>query len=57
MGLIEDPDAFLDYETRVPLFDSGMEAAEHGLAGIENPDLEARRVIDKLTAKRERRSR
>lgn len=47
--------AILDYETTTPLFDSGREAAEHGLAGVEAPDARARREIEKLTAKARRR--
>lgn len=54
-----DPDvlrATLDYETDTPLFASGTEAAEHGRAGVLDPDADARKVIDKLTLKRERRT-
>lgn len=48
MGRIEDPDAFLDYETEVPLFESGAEAAEHGLREVEAPGDDAQRVMTKL---------
>lgn len=44
-------DAVLDYETSMPLWASGAEAAEHGLARVNDPDLDARRVIDKLKQK------
>jgi hypothetical protein len=43
-----DVDGFLDYETDVPLFGSGAEAAEHGLRDLEEPDADARRVMKKL---------
>jgi len=36
------------YTTDVPVFASGMEAALHGISGIENPSAEARKAIDKL---------
>lgn len=32
----------------VPLFGSGNEAADHGMAKIEEPDLDARIAVDKL---------
>lgn len=51
----KDIDAVLDYECPVPLFGSGAEAAEHGLADVEAPREEAAQVISKLTARRERR--
>ena len=53
----EELEATLDYATKVPLFGSGLEAAQHGMAGVSNPDRDARRVIDKLTAKQARRDR
>ena len=37
-----------DYTTEVPLFGSGAEAAEHGLADIENPGTKAHEVMDKI---------
>lgn len=40
-----------DYESPVPLFGSGAEAAAHGLSGVENPDARARRAIARLTKK------
>lgn len=44
-----DPVAF-DYQSPIPLFRSGREAAEHGLARINNPDADALAVMDKLRA-------
>lgn len=46
--------AIVEYETDVPLFESGMAACVHGLSGIENPDVRAKALIDKLTAKQKR---
>lgn len=46
-----DPSTF-DYESPVPLFSSGAEAARHGLSGVENPDERARAAIAKLEARR-----
>jgi hypothetical protein len=44
-------DAALDYETRVAVFASGAEAAEHGRKEIEAPSSRAVRAIDKLSRK------
>jgi hypothetical protein len=52
----EDVDAALDYSSPVELFESGAAAAEHGRADITTPSERARRVIDVLTRKQERRS-
>lgn len=52
MGWIEG-DALLGYETSTPLWDSGAEAAEHGLREIGSPSPEAQRVIGKLTRQSE----
>jgi Family of unknown function (DUF6283) len=54
LGLLtpEDLEAVLAYETAVPLFDSGAEAAAHGLAALEQPDERAIRQIEKLRRKR-----
>lgn len=41
------PETF-DYESPVPLFASGAEAAEHGLSGVKSPAPRARRFIEKL---------
>jgi len=38
----------LDYTTRVPLFDSGQAAAEHGRADESNPGQRARQMARKL---------
>ncbi len=50
----DDHDLLLDYATSVPLFSSGQEAAQHGLAEIASPGHKARRTIDKLLKKRGR---
>jgi hypothetical protein len=41
-------EALFDYETSTPLFDSGAEAAEHGMQEVEAPGPGAQRIIDKL---------
>lgn len=46
--------ATLDYESPVPLFASGAEAAAHGLRDVTRPDEKACRTIDRLTRKRAR---
>lgn len=51
MGHIDNPDAFLDYSTDVPLFASGQEAADHGMRDILNPDETARKKMRKLLEK------
>ncbi len=48
----DDLDAALSYESPVPLFATGQEAADHGLADLEHPDDRARKAIDKLTRRR-----
>lgn len=48
---VKDWDSFVDYETDVPLFDSGAEASEHGMREIDNPSPEGQRAIDRLRAK------
>lgn len=47
-GTITDPEAFREYRTSTPTWRSGAEAAAHGLAEIENPGSEARRLGVKL---------
>lgn len=42
----------LRYKSPVPLFDSGAEAAAHGLREIENPGPEAQKLIKKITRTR-----
>lgn len=56
-GLVpaHEVDAILDYETDVPLFASGAEAAEHGLADLHRPSPKARKTIEKLEGKVGRR--
>ncbi len=46
----------LDYTTDVPLFRSGREAAEHGMASIRRPGEDAVVLISKIERKREARS-
>jgi Family of unknown function (DUF6283) len=48
----DDYRAILEYESPVPLFASGAEAAEHGLAEVETPGSAAVRTIQKLERKR-----
>lgn len=48
----EEVEAVLDYQTDVPLFASGTEAALHGLAEVKNPSEDARRLIDRLANRR-----
>jgi hypothetical protein len=45
-------DATHDYSTPVPLFASGQQAAEHGLAGIDAPSKRAAKIIGKVLRKR-----
>lgn len=52
IGMIDNPEPFLDYETSTPLFESGAEAAEHGLREIDTPGWEAAKVIGKLVKRR-----
>jgi hypothetical protein len=52
---VETLDAIRDYETDVPLFATGQEAADHGMSGVDDPDQRARRIIDGLTEKQRRR--
>lgn len=44
------PETF-SYESPVPLFSSGTEAALHGMSGVENPDTRARQTMAKLERK------
>jgi hypothetical protein len=57
-GHISDEDLYatLDYESPVALFESGAQAAAHGLAALENPDSRARRAIARLEHKQARRN-
>lgn len=54
---VEDVEAAFDYECPIALFASGAEAAEHGRRNIEVPSPDARRAIERIERKRERRSR
>lgn len=47
--------AVLGYRTEIPLWASGAEAAEHGLAEVNEPSWEARRKIERLLRKAEER--
>lgn len=49
--------SFLTYESPVPLWSSGHEAALHGLSGVASPGDGARRTIANLERKRARRDR
>jgi hypothetical protein len=40
-----------EYRTDVPLFESGAEAAAHGMSGVLDPDTRARRTITRLVKK------
>ena len=53
----EEYEAVLDYTTDVPVFASGLEAAQHGLREIETPTLEARLLVSKLERLAARRQR
>ncbi len=53
MGIVSEPEAFINYKTSTPTFDSGTHAAEHGMKNIRSPDSDARKIIDKLTKDRE----
>lgn len=59
MGVVAvtDLDTIIDYTTDVPLFGSGYEAAEHGLADIRTPGRGARKMIQRLSRKQPRRRR
>jgi len=48
-----EPETF-DYETTVPVFASGAEAAAHGMRDIEEPKIDAHRVMARLQRKRKR---
>jgi hypothetical protein len=47
----DDVDEVLDYQTDVPLFTSGAEAAEHGLLELRQPSEKAARTIQRLSRK------
>lgn len=46
-----DAEAALNYESPVPLFESGAAASEHGLRDIEAPGPEAQRIATRLSEK------
>lgn len=45
-------EACYDYVSPVPLFGSGVEAAEHGMAEIDAPSERAMRVVEKIVDRR-----
>jgi hypothetical protein len=47
-----DP-SVMGYTTDVPLFGSGTEAAEHGMAEIDDPSVEAQALMAKITGARD----
>ena len=53
----DDLAATLDYESPVPLWASGQEARDHGVAEVDSPGLQAGAVIDNLTKRRARKVR
>ncbi|MET8997158.1 DUF6283 family protein [Amycolatopsis sp. NPDC004169] len=44
----ETAQATVNYQSPVPLFDSGAEAAAHGVRNMSDPDAEALRTIEKI---------
>jgi len=52
----DDLDAVLDYQSPVPLFASGAEAAAHGLRDLRTPGADAVRTIQRLARGRGRRA-
>jgi hypothetical protein len=48
----DDVAACLDYESPVPLFESGQAASDHGKAEIPDPSDKAQRTIEKVARKR-----
>ena len=51
-----DLDTVLGYQSPIPLFESGAQAAEHGKRDITDPSPAARRKIGQLLRQRERRA-
>jgi hypothetical protein len=45
----DELDELLDYSTDVPLFESGTQAALHGMRDLAEPSPKARKAMDKLT--------
>ncbi|MFF5639532.1 DUF6283 family protein [Streptomyces sp. NPDC012825] len=45
---VETAEAIRDYTSPMPLFESGAEAAAHGMRDILAPDPEARRTMNKI---------
>jgi hypothetical protein len=57
LGILDERtlNAVRDYVSPVPLFDSGQEACDHGLADIENPSPEAVTMMGKIVRNQRRR--
>lgn len=51
----EEMDEIVDYVSPVPLFESGQEAADHGLADVEAPGPDATDAMGKIIRTRRRR--
>lgn len=51
---LEARQAALEYESPVPLFASGQEAADHGRRHIDSPDEKARKAVEKVSKRQER---
>ena len=51
----EEIDATIDYESPVPLFESGAEACAHGVKEIREPSAEAQKTVAKIEDRRTRR--
>jgi hypothetical protein len=50
----EVAEALTNYSTPIPVFPTGQAAADHGLTDQNHPSRAARRIIDKLTTRKER---
>jgi hypothetical protein len=48
---VETYNEVLDYQTTVPLWETGAAAAEHGMARLEDPDVKAQQLTEKLMRK------
>ena len=49
----DDVSITMGYETDVPLFQSGQEAADHGTERMDDPDERSQRMIDRLKKKQD----
>jgi hypothetical protein len=59
MGFLSHDDALatLEYVSPVPLWASGQEAHDHGIADVDAPSEPAKKIVDKLVKKKDRDSR